>query len=289
MAGLGARGRIALIVLALLTLGLAATVATRTDGPSQDAESPVGYAGLRPDWVRLEPESPAPPPTATEVLTAAPTELPTSAPTPLPPTPTEEAPPPTETIAIAGVAPPVVTVPSATAALPIESPLLTESPPPTENPPPPTETPLPPAPAVTEGLDLAFAAEIVELTNQARVANGLNPVTENQALVAAAQKYADFHAHVCPDRLDHNLNGSTLGSRIGAEGYTGWTLLAENLCWGSVEPPLSPAEAIEMWLNSPSHRDNLLNPTLNEIGVGCYVSGGPQPFRICVQDFGARP
>jgi uncharacterized protein YkwD len=32
----------------------------------------------------------------------------------------------------------------------------------------------------------------------------------------------------------------------------------------------------------------MLNPTVNEIGVGCYVSAAQQPFRICVQDFGAR-
>jgi uncharacterized protein YkwD len=142
---------------------------------------------------------------------------------------------------------------------------------------------------VTEGLDLAFASEIVELTNQTRLANGLNPVTENQALVASAQGYADLHAHVSPDRLDHNLNGSTLDSRIEAEGYAGWTFLAENLVWGSADPSLSPAEAVQQWLDSPAHRDNLLNPTVNEIGVGCYVSAAQQPFRICVQDFGARP
>jgi uncharacterized protein YkwD len=279
----GGRRRAALIVLALLALGLAATVATRTDGPSQDGELPTGYAGLRPDWVHLKLESPAPPSTTTEVLTP-PTELPTSAPTPLAPTPTEEVPLPTETIAIAGVAPPVEVSPSATAAL-VESPA-----PPTQSPAPPTPSPSPSStPTSAGGLDLAFAEAVVELTNEARVANGLNALAQHPALVAAAQKYADLHAHVSPDRLDHNLNGSTLASRIEAEDYAGWTFLAENLLWGSFEPPLSPADAVQQWLASPAHRDNILNPTVNEIGVGCYVSAAGQPFRICVQDFGARP
>ena len=141
---------------------------------------------------------------------------------------------------------------------------------------------------MSEGLDLAFAAAIVELTNRARLANGLAPLAEHPALVASAQGYADLHAHVSPDRLDHTLNGSTLDSRIEAEGYAGWTFLAENLWWGSVEPSLSPAEAVQQWLDSPAHRANMLNPTVNEIGVGCYVSAAQQPFRICVQDFGAR-
>lgn len=285
MAGLrcGGRRKAALIVLALIALSLACTFAIQPRDLSLGGRSPVSYAGLRPDWVRLEPESPAPPSIATEVLTAAPTELPTSTPTPPPPTPAEEAPPPTETIAIAGVAPPVVILPRATAAPPAESPS------PTVSPPPPTENPSPPAPAVAEGLDLAFAEAIVDLINETRLANGLNPVAQHPALAAAAQKYAYLHAHVSPDRLDHNLSGSTLGSRIEAEGYTGWTFLAENLLWGSFEPPLSPAEAVQQWLASPAHRDNILNPTVNETGVGCYVSSTERPFRICVQDFGARP
>lgn len=142
---------------------------------------------------------------------------------------------------------------------------------------------------MTEGSDLAFAQAIVELTNQARVANGLAPLAEHPALVAAAQEYADLHAHLSPDRLDHRLNGSTIDSRAEAEGYTGWTFLAENLVWASVEPPLSPADAVQQWLASPAHRGNILNPAVNETGVGCYVSASERPFRICVQDFGARP
>ncbi|OGT24994.1 MAG: hypothetical protein A2Z17_03320 [Gammaproteobacteria bacterium RBG_16_66_13] len=274
------KGKAALVALILLALSLASTVAMQPGGRSPDSRSPVGHTGLRPDWVRLPPSaSPAPPPTAVQPAPAAPTERPLPAPTPLePPPPTVEAPVPTETITIAGVSTPVEAPPSATAAPPVESPA-----PPTQSPSP------PPAPVVTEGLDLAFAAAIVELANQARLANGLTPLAEHPALVAAAQEYADVHAHVSPDRLDHNLNGSTLDSRAEAEGYAGWTFLAENLVWGSVEPSLSPAEAVQLWLDSPAHRNNMLSPTINETGVGCYVSAAEPPFRICVQDFGARP
>ena len=280
MAGLlrDRRGKAALIALVLLTLSLAATVAIQPGGRSPDNGSPMGYTGLRPDWVRVPPLPPAPLPSAIQAAPATPTERPLPAPTPVEPPPTVEAPPPTETITIAGVFAPVEAPPSPSAAPPVESPV------------PPTQSPAPtPTPAVTEGLDLAFAAAIVELTNQARLANGLTPLAEHPSLVAAAQEYADLHAHVSPDRLDHHLNGSTLDSRTEAEGYAGWTFLAENLVWGSFEPPLSPAEAVQEWLASPAHRDNILNPTVNETGVGCYVSAAERPFRICVQEFGARP
>jgi uncharacterized protein YkwD len=193
------------------------------------------------------------------------------------PSPVETA-PPSETIAIAAVSPPTEAPPSATAAAPPES-----TAPPSASPAP------PPAFTTTEGLDLAFAGAIVELTNQARLANGLTPLAEHPALVAAAQEYAELHAHVSPDRLDHGLNGSTLDSRAEAEGYAGWTFLAENLVWSGFDPPLSPEEAVQQWLASPAHRDNLLNPTIEEMGVGCYVSATARPFRICVQEFGARP
>ena len=288
MAGLrcGGSGKAALIafVLGVLALSLIPTVAIQPGDRSPDSGSPMSYAGLRPDWVRVPPLPTVAPPAITQPTPATPTEQPLPAPTPAEPAPTVEAPPPTETIAIAGVAPPVVILAPTTAAPPVESP------PPTESPPPPTQSPSPTsAPTVAQGLDLAFAQAIVDLANEARLANSLNPLTQHPALAAAAQKYADLHAHVSPDRLDHNLNGSTLGSRIETEGYAGWTFLAENLLWGSFEPPLSPAEAIQQWLASPAHRQNILNPTINETGVGCYVSSTERPFRICVQDFGARP
>ncbi len=280
MAGLlsDRKGKAALIalILGLLSLSVAPTLTIRPDGRSSDGQLPAGYAGLRPDWVRLSPATPVPPATVAE--TAVPTpERREPTPTPAEPMPTAEAPspvetaPPSETIAIAAVSPPTEAPPSATAAAPPES------------------TAPPPAFTTTEGLDLAFAGAIVELTNQARLASGLTPLAEHLALVAAAQEYADLHAHVSPDRLDHGLNGSTLDSRAEAEGYAGWTFLAENLVWSGFDPPLSPEEAVQQWLASPAHRDNLLNPTIEEMGVGCYVSAAARPFRICVQEFGARP
>lgn len=269
------KGRAALIALALasLALSLTPTVAQRPAVRFPDGRGTASNAstGLRPDWVRLPPAVPAGPtlpPTAVEPTpTTPPAEQPLVAPaSPAPLTAIEAA--PAETIDIAAVASP------------------TEAPPPAA---PPIESPVPPpAPAVAEGPDPAFAAAIVELTNEARLANDLAPLAEQPALVAAAQEYADLHARISPDRLDHGLNGSTLDSRAEAEGYTGWTFLAENLVWTSFQPPLSPAETVQQWLDSPAHRGNILNPTIKETGVGCYVSVAGRPFRICVQEFGAR-
>ena len=263
-------------VLGALSLSLM-LVATQPSHLSPDSGPPAIYTGVRPDWVRVLPLPSASPSATIQPAPATPTEPPLATPSPVEPPPTVEAPPPTETITIASVATPVEVPASPTAAPSVES-----SPPPTESPP-------PPATAVAEALDLAYADAIVELTNEVRVANGLNPLTQHPALVAAAQEYAELHVQISPDRLDHRLNGSTLASRAETEGYAGWSLLAENLFWGSSEPPLPAAQAVDLWLASPSHRENLLNPALTEIGVGCCMSAAQQPFRICAQEFGARP
>jgi len=257
------KGKAALIalVLGLLTLSLTATVA---QWPS--ARPMVSYVGLRPDWVRLPLATPSPPPT---VVAATPT--PQASPTVASPAPVEP-PEASEPMPEAAIPPPAeAPVSVAAAELPPASP-----------------TPSP-TPTVTEGPDPPYAQMLLDLTNEARLANGLAPLATDPALAAAAQEYAELHAYLSPDRLDHHLNGSNIDSRAEAEGYSGWTLMAENLVWCSADSSPSPADVVQQWLASAAHRDNILNPTLNETGVGCYVRASEQPFRICVQDFGARP
>jgi len=144
------------------------------------------------------------------------------------------------------------------------------------------------APPSGEGLDLEFARRLVELTNEARAASGLSPLSEQPYLTSAAQKYAELHALLSPNALNHWLNGSSVQSRIEAEGYTNWTIWSENLMWATVDPPYSAEQVMQMWLASADHRNNILNLAFQEIGIGCYIGMADGLFRICVQDFGAR-
>ncbi len=148
--------------------------------------------------------------------------------------------------------------------------------------------PLEAAPSIGEGLDLEFARQLVELTNEARAASGLSPLTEQPSLTSAAQEYAELHALLSPNALNHWLNGSSVQSRIEGEGYTNWTTWSENLVWTTVDPPYSTEQVMQMWLGSQDHRNNILNPASQEIGIGCYIGMAERLFRICVQDFGAR-
>jgi uncharacterized protein YkwD len=126
-----------------------------------------------------------------------------------------------------------------------------------------------------------WRAEILRLVNDERQSRGLDPVVWNQTLEDEATEYAcemiqyDFFAHV------NRATGSTLTSRTADSGYDFW-IVGENLAGGQ----RSPAEAMNDWMNSPCHRENILNPAFTELGVG--VRSGGDYGLYWVQEFG-RP
>jgi Cysteine-rich secretory protein family len=135
------------------------------------------------------------------------------------------------------------------------------------------------------------ATDLVSSINAVRAGYGLGSLTMSEQLNSAAQGFADVLAetstfgHVSPD-------GRTLADRVGPTGYlTGrasW-ILSENLAWES-RPLSTPENVTSEWLNSPSHRENLLDPDLREVGIG-IADGTPagmhQPGTYYVADFGA--
>lgn len=126
-----------------------------------------------------------------------------------------------------------------------------------------------------------WRSEILRLVNERRLAAGAGAVTRNATLEAQATQYAcelihdDFFAHVNP------VTGSTLRERSAEFGYDFW-IIGENLAAGQ----RSPVEAITAWMNSPCHRENILNPAFTELGVGVRIGGDYGVY--WVQEFG-RP
>jgi uncharacterized protein YkwD len=110
----------------------------------------------------------------------------------------------------------------------------------------------------------SFVQQVVDLTNNFRAKNGLAPLTLNSKLTEAAQIHTenmavqDFFSHTGKD-------GSSAGDRAAKMGYD-WRTLAENIAAGQ----RSPAEVVQAWINSPGHRENMLNPSVKEIGVGYF-------------------
>jgi uncharacterized protein YkwD len=96
--------------------------------------------------------------------------------------------------------------------------------------------------------------------------------------------------------FEHNsADGTIFWKRIqrfypqAAYGY--WSV-GENLLWSS--PDVDPAQAMRMWMNSPEHRANILNPHWRQIGVSAvHIAAAPGTYQglavtIITTDFGVR-
>ena len=55
------------------------------------------------------------------------------------------------------------------------------------------------------------------------------------------------------------------------------TTAAENLARAAA----TPHDVVEAWLGSPGHRSNLLDPTLDQVGIGCLLDDGRCSARRC--------
>jgi len=113
---------------------------------------------------------------------------------------------------------------------------------------------------------LGFASNItpervLEVTNQKRAENGLSSLTLNSKLSEAAQRKAgdmfafNYWAHISP-------SGRSPWSFFQEVGYK-YLYAGENLA----RDFMNSDSVIDAWMNSPLHRDNLLNPNYKEIGL----------------------
>ncbi len=124
--------------------------------------------------------------------------------------------------------------------------------------------------------------EVIRLTNDQRTANGLSPLTENTTLDSAALAKGNdmlakgYWAHFAPD-------GTSPWSFFTSFGYK-YQYAGENLARDFSDA----GSAVSAWMNSPTHKENILNPHYKEVGIG-VVEGSlaGADTTIIVQFFGA--
>lgn len=124
-------------------------------------------------------------------------------------------------------------------------------------------------------------SEVIRLTNEQRAANGLSPLSENSTLDSAAIAKGNdmlakgYWAHFAPDGTSPWTFFTNFGYRYQ---YAGENLARDFSDAGS---------AVSAWMNSPTHKDNILNPHYKEIGIG-VVEGSlaGADTTIIVQFFG---
>lgn len=100
------------------------------------------------------------------------------------------------------------------------------------------------------------------LLNDERVEGGVIAVEEDSRLSSAAQSHA--RDMVTNRYLSHtDLNGGRPGDRADAVGYN-WNFIAENIARGFN----TDSSVIAAWMNSPGHRDNMLDERAEDFGLG---------------------
>jgi uncharacterized protein YkwD len=126
-------------------------------------------------------------------------------------------------------------------------------------------------------------AEVVRLTNIKRSEAGLSPLVLNQVLSNAAYSKGqdminrDYWAHVSPD-------GTQPWKFFKDFGYS-YRYAGENLA----RDFSSASSAVDAWMNSPTHKENMLNPKYKEIGIGVIEGDlAGSDTTIIVQFFGSK-
>ncbi|QEV04671.1 CAP domain-containing protein [Streptomyces prasinus] len=132
------------------------------------------------------------------------------------------------------------------------------------------------SPASTDAPEASGAvAAVVEIVNAERGKAGCSPVKVNATLTEAAQEHSEDMA--ASRNMSHTgSDGSSPDDRITRAGYS-WSTYGENVAYGYS----TPEQVMAGWMDSPGHRENILNCAFEEIGVGLA-----QPGSYWTQDFG---
>jgi uncharacterized protein YkwD len=118
---------------------------------------------------------------------------------------------------------------------------------------------------------------VLDLTNEARAKEKLPPVKANAILT----KVARAHAANCArqHKMEHVLDGQTPAQRVDKAGYD-YRSVGENLA--VAEKDATTAKVVKSWMESQVHRDNVLSPKYDEIGLGLATDDKGQMYYVQV-------
>ncbi len=137
-------------------------------------------------------------------------------------------------------------------------------------PPHPSQTSQAPDTAIQSQTTAQMETQVHQQVNKIRQARGLESLQANEALAKVARTYSqkmaqkDFFSHVDPE-------GTDPAERVSAGGLS-YQIVAENLFMSTNASNPAPL-AVESWMGSPGHRQNLLRSGVTETGVGVWRDG----------------
>jgi uncharacterized protein YkwD len=105
---------------------------------------------------------------------------------------------------------------------------------------------------------------LLAAANKDRVAHGLSPLRHDPVLAQAALAHArEMAAH---RSISHQFPGEPQLSARGANAGARFSLITENVA----QAPIS-AMIHDLWMNSKGHRENLLDPNVDTVGIAVVV------------------
>lgn len=120
-------------------------------------------------------------------------------------------------------------------------------------------------------LNYGFERQIFELINKKRLENGLPALVWSEDVAKIARIHSEnmanfkFFSHA-------GLDGKMVNNRADDLGVSKWRSIGENIAYN--RGFANPIEfAVEGWMKSPAHRDNILSRRWKESGIGIAVAG----------------
>ena len=123
---------------------------------------------------------------------------------------------------------------------------------------------------------------VVEAVNAQRAAHGLPALRVHPRLHDAARCHAWDQASG-PDAGHRGSDGSDPSLRADRAGYR-WTVVGENVAAGQT----TPAEVVQVWMDSEPHRANILDGRFTEAAVGYAAADASRWGTYWVMMFGTR-
>jgi hypothetical protein len=111
------------------------------------------------------------------------------------------------------------------------------------------------------------AEQLLALANQARASQGAAPLKWNAGLAEAARQHCLRMAKEGP--IAHRYGGEMALTERAAQAGAHFSLIEENVAVGP-----DAATIHDSWMHSPGHRTNMLNPSVDRIGVATVASRG---------------
>jgi uncharacterized protein YkwD len=105
------------------------------------------------------------------------------------------------------------------------------------------------------------ARQLLQLANRSRVQSGAAPLKWDAALAAAARQHC-LRMAAEGLQLSHQYPGEPDVSERAKQAGARFSLIEENVAMAA-----DPTAIHNAWLNSPHHRENLMNPDVDRVGI----------------------